>query len=143
MPVGERHFDGVVQLQIQFSNSRRSKKANAPPPLLFARRGVRLHCSPPSRGKLSLRAKPEGVKRRQALVRIAAPVARLAVGPVPEASGTPAHDAGRRAFRRFTAAFCVLGAVLPGSDGGLFARPIPRLSPRSSFPRPAIEGSPT
>jgi hypothetical protein len=48
--------------------------------------------------------KPEEVKRRTALVRNAAPVARLAIGPVSEASETPADDASRRAFRRFTAA---------------------------------------
>jgi hypothetical protein len=49
----------------------------------------------------------EGVKRRQALVRNAAPLARLAVGPVPPAGGTPIHDADRHAFRRFTAAIFV------------------------------------
>src|SRR3954452_6561773 len=49
---------------------------------------------------------PRGAKRRPALVRIAAPGGRLAVGPVPSAEGNGRpHDAGRRAFRRFTAAF--------------------------------------
>src|SRR5690349_10530743 len=48
----------------------------------------------------------EGAKRRPALVRIAAPGGRLAVGPVPSAEGTcRPRDAGRLAFRRFTAAF--------------------------------------
>ena len=51
------------------------------------------------------------MKRRQALVRIAAPVARLAVRPVPPAGGPPAHDASRRAFRRFTAAISDPGTV--------------------------------
>jgi len=50
--------------------------------------------------------KPRGAKRRLALVRNAAPVGRLAVGPVPSAEGNRRpHDAGRHAFRRFTAAF--------------------------------------
>ena len=45
-------------------------------------------------------------KRRSALVRIPAPGGRLAVGPVPSAEGNRRpHDAGRHAFRRFTAAF--------------------------------------
>ncbi len=49
--------------------------------------------------------KSEGVKRREALVRIAAPVARLAVGLSLKRQGPPADDASRRALRRFTAAF--------------------------------------
>jgi hypothetical protein len=53
--------------------------------------------------------KPRGVKRREAPVRNAAPVARPADGPVP--CGTPIHHADRRAFRRFTA------AILRGACG--------------------------
>jgi hypothetical protein len=65
----------------------------------------------------------EGVKRRQAPVRNAAPMARQAGGPVPSAEGTPAQKhkcvACRRAYRRFTAA--------------LFAHPGPRFSPGTSL----------
>ena len=58
-------------------------------------------------------------------MRNAAPVARLAVGPIP---GSPADDAGRRASRRSTAAFreteisLQLRAGLPGS--GIGAGPV-------------------
>jgi hypothetical protein len=49
--------------------------------------------------------KYEVVKRRQALVRNAAPVAALRLGQSLHRKGLPAHDAGRRALRRFTTAF--------------------------------------
>ena len=46
---------------------------------------------------------PRGeMKRREALVRNAAPVAALRLGQSLQRKGLPAHDAGRRALRRFT-----------------------------------------
>jgi len=47
------------------------------------------------------------VKRRKALVRNAAPVAALRLGQSLHRKGLPAHDAGRRASRRFTTAIFV------------------------------------
>ena len=56
--------------------------------------------------------------------------------------GPPAHDADRRAFRRFTAAILGFGTVLPGPDGEHFARPDPGgFGLRSSGPRPARQGA--
>jgi hypothetical protein len=56
--------------------------------------------------------------------------------------GPPVHDADRRAFRRFTAAILGFGTVLPGPDGGHFARPDPGgFGLRSSGPRPARQGA--
>ena len=82
------------------------------------------------------------MKRRQALVRNAAPLARLAVGPVPEASGTPIHDADRHASRRFTAATLGLGTVLPGLGRAALHRPYHAAFAALVLSRPAIEGSP-
>ena len=93
-------------------------------------------------GPSKFRLQAEGAKRRQALVRTAAPVARLTARPVPAASGTPVHDADRRASRRSTAAILGFGTVLPGLGRRLFARPIAELSPRSSCPVQPLKGSP-
>ena len=59
----------------------------------------------PARRRCGPLDKSEGVKRRRRWCGSPHPVARLAVGPVPPwGRDLPAHDAGRRAFRRFTAA---------------------------------------
>ena len=75
----------------------------------------------------------EGAKRRLALVRIAAPVGRLAVGPVPSAEGNGRpRDAGRHAFRRLTAAFFLRprDRLLETDRGASSAPLIPRGFPR-------------
>ena len=53
------------------------------------------------------RKQSRGVKRHKTLVRNAAPVATLRSGQSLQRKGLPAHDAGRRALRRFTAVISV------------------------------------
>jgi len=61
--------------------------------------------APGRRSVLSASKSSRRVKRRKALVRNAAPVAALRLGQSLHRKGLPAHDAGRRALRRFTTAF--------------------------------------
>jgi hypothetical protein len=60
---------------------------------------------PPS--VLSASKSSRRVKRRKALVRNAAPVATLRLGQSLQRKGLPAHNAGRRALRRFAAVISV------------------------------------
>jgi hypothetical protein len=111
-------------------------------------RGISASRSPPSRPLESPRGRgvaprTEGVKRRLALVRNAAPPwPALRSGRSLHREGPPVHHADRRAFRRFTAAILGFGTVLPGPDGEHFARPDPGgFGLRSSGPRPARQGA--
>jgi hypothetical protein len=113
--------------------SARHMPADRPPELSLEK-------PPPGTG--GIRSLTEGAERRKAHLVVPA-FARQALADFASFGGRALNRGERDAFRRSTAAILGFGTVLPGSDGGLFARPIPRLSPRSSFPRPAIEGRPT
>jgi len=82
------------------------------------------------------------VKRRQALARIAAPRGSPRGRACPASAGPPAHDVGRRAFRRFTAAILGFGTVLPGLGQPALHRPYRAAFAALALSRPAIEGSP-
>jgi hypothetical protein len=92
-------------------------------------RGISASRSPPSRPLESPRGRgvaprTEGVKRRLALVRNAAPPwPALRSGRSLHREGPPVHHADRRAFRRFTAA--ILGFGTGGRTGGISPALIP------------------
>jgi hypothetical protein len=111
-----------------------AKLANAPPPLFFARRGVRLRFLPP-------RNEPEGMERREAqpsadaLDKPARPCANLPGGAAP---GLP----GARLAALHRGDLGLRDRVFRDSDGRLSTGPIAELSPRSSCPVQPIEGRP-
>src|ERR1043165_5262021 len=77
--------------------------------------------------------KMRGAERRQALVRNAAPVARLAVGPISGSPEITTGYAGRRASRRSAAAFSLRRrAALFGTGGPLWVRGRPAFRARTS-----------
>jgi len=77
--------------------------------------------------RLGICPQPRGAKRRQALVRIAAP-GGSPCGKACPFSGRerPAHNAGRRAYRRFTAAFFLRprDRLLETDRGPLYGKPL-------------------
>jgi hypothetical protein len=107
-------------IQIRCSNSHRSDLANAPLPLFFERPGVSLQSS-------ALRTSPRGWSAERRLEQSTP-------------CGAGARIAGRAPLSAPSRRLCTPGPCFRDSDGGLVARPIPWLSPRSSCRVQPIEG---